>query len=335
MDGSQITGLDEWVRSGSKGASVNSMAAHLAGRGEQRGSYPHDGSDFSRCEGLLEMVPSLRPSLHKMAEVNAYWGALVPMWDQIKATSDKTALIKKIIAPVMEQDPNSAPFGENASIEFGHKNTFGSKLGINDDGDDEALFRQAVTLVWQERKASTSFIQRKLAIGYNNAAKIIERMEEMAIVSKPDHVGKREIRDPDDLRAALNIRKEVMDIAGEEKGRIMLDAIVMGMKAADSARRKAQGKPPMKPDPSFDTAADNSYRVTADELRQFIERIERLDSEKKDIADQTKEVFAEAKARGYDTKVLRKVVALRKRKPDDVAEEQAVLDLYTSALGMA
>ena len=91
----------------------------------------------------------------------------------------------------------------------------------------------------------------------------------------------------------------------------------------------------MKPDPSFDTAADNSYRVTADELRQFIERIERLDAEKRDIAEQAKEVMAEAKSRGYDTKVLRKVVALRKRKPDDVAEEQAVLDLYTSALGMA
>ena len=80
---------------------------------------------------------------------------------------------------------------------------------------------------------------------------------------------------------------------------------------------------------------DGAYRVAADELRQFVERIERLDAEKRDVAEQAKEVMAEAKARGYDTKVLRKVIALRKRKPDDVAEEQAVLDLYTSALGMA
>ncbi len=78
----------------------------------------------------------------------------------------------------------------------------------------------------------------------------------------------------------------------------------------------------------------DSYRVTADELRQFIERIERLEAEKKDIADQQKEVMAEAKGRGYDTKILRKVVALRKREPDDIAEEEAVLEMYKEALGM-
>jgi len=56
--------------------------------------------------------------------------------------------------------------------------------------------------------------------------------------------------------------------------------------------------------------------------------------EKKDIADAQKEVMAEAKGRGYDTKVLRKVVALRKRDANDLAEEEAVLDMYKSALGM-
>jgi uncharacterized protein (UPF0335 family) len=79
---------------------------------------------------------------------------------------------------------------------------------------------------------------------------------------------------------------------------------------------------------------DASYRVTATELRQFVERMERLESEKKDIADQQKEVMAEAKGRGYDTKVLRKIIALRKRDKDDIAEEEAVLEMYKSALGM-
>lgn len=78
-----------------------------------------------------------------------------------------------------------------------------------------------------------------------------------------------------------------------------------------------------------------SYRVTADELRQFIERFERLEAEKKDIADQQKEVMAEAKARGYDTRVMRKVIALRKRDENDIAEEEAVLEMYKQALGMA
>ena len=82
------------------------------------------------------------------------------------------------------------------------------------------------------------------------------------------------------------------------------------------------------------SAADQSYRVTADELRQFIERVERLEAEKKDIADQQKEVMAEAKGRGYDTKVIRKIIALRKREPDDIAEEEAVMEMYKEALGM-
>ena len=79
---------------------------------------------------------------------------------------------------------------------------------------------------------------------------------------------------------------------------------------------------------------DNTYRVTADELRQFIERWERLEAEKKDIADQQKEVMAEAKGRGYDVKVLRKVIAVRKRDANDLAEEQAVFEMYCEALGL-
>ena len=77
------------------------------------------------------------------------------------------------------------------------------------------------------------------------------------------------------------------------------------------------------------------YNVTADELRQFIERFEQLEAEKKDVTEQQKELMAEAKGRGYDTKVMKKVIALRKRKPDDIAEEEAVLEMYKSALGMA
>jgi len=65
-----------------------------------------------------------------------------------------------------------------------------------------------------------------------------------------------------------------------------------------------------------------------------LERFERLDAEKRDIADQQKEVMAEAKGRGYDTKALRQIIRERKRDKDDLAEEQAVLDLYREALGM-
>ena len=81
--------------------------------------------------------------------------------------------------------------------------------------------------------------------------------------------------------------------------------------------------------------ANDPYNVTADELRQFIERFEQLDAEKKDVAEQQKELMAEAKGRGYDTKVMRLIIAIRKRKPDDLAEEESILETYKSALGMA
>ncbi len=82
-----------------------------------------------------------------------------------------------------------------------------------------------------------------------------------------------------------------------------------------------------------DTQSEN-YRVTAGELRQFVERIERLEIEKKDLSDQIKEVKAEARGRGYDVRVLTKLIAMRKRDKDDIAEEEAVLEMYKEALGM-
>ena len=83
-----------------------------------------------------------------------------------------------------------------------------------------------------------------------------------------------------------------------------------------------------------ETSSDSTYRVATAELRAFVERYERLEAEKKDVADQQKEVMAEAKGRGYDTKVLRKIIGLRKRDPQDISEEEAVLEMYKEALGM-
>lgn len=81
--------------------------------------------------------------------------------------------------------------------------------------------------------------------------------------------------------------------------------------------------------------SSDTYKVTASELRQFIERVERLEMEKKDISDQIKEVWAECKGRGYDVKVARKLISLRKRDKDDIAEEEAILAMYMEALGMS
>ncbi|MAB00140.1 MAG: DUF2312 domain-containing protein [Stappia sp.] len=74
--------------------------------------------------------------------------------------------------------------------------------------------------------------------------------------------------------------------------------------------------------------------VAGDQLRAFIERVERLEEEKKSLSDDIAAVYAEAKANGFDTKILRKVVSLRKKQPHEREEEDALLDLYMQALGM-
>lgn len=74
--------------------------------------------------------------------------------------------------------------------------------------------------------------------------------------------------------------------------------------------------------------------VAADQLRSFVDRIERLEEEKRALSEDLKEVYAEAKGTGFDTAVLRKVIALRKRDVADRQEEETILDLYLRALGM-
>ncbi|GGB26350.1 hypothetical protein GCM10011380_14830 [Sphingomonas metalli] len=75
-------------------------------------------------------------------------------------------------------------------------------------------------------------------------------------------------------------------------------------------------------------------QVAAEELRLLIERAERLEEEKKGIADDIKDVFAEAKGRGYDPKAIRKIMSIRKKKREEYQEEEAILETYMQALGM-
>lgn len=75
--------------------------------------------------------------------------------------------------------------------------------------------------------------------------------------------------------------------------------------------------------------------VAQDQIRAFIERIERMEEEKKAIADDIKEIYAEAKGNGFDTKVLRQIVRIRKQDHAERMEQEALLELYMTALGMA
>lgn len=79
----------------------------------------------------------------------------------------------------------------------------------------------------------------------------------------------------------------------------------------------------------------NSDSVAQDQIRAFIERIERMEEEKKAIADDIKEIYAEAKGNGFDTKVLRQVIRIRKLDHAERMEQEAILELYMTALGMS
>ena len=87
-----------------------------------------------------------------------------------------------------------------------------------------------------------------------------------------------------------------------------------------------------KPDPP--AAGDNSGPVAADRLRSIVERIERLDSEVKDLRSDQKDIMAEAKSAGFDTKVIRQLIAIRRKDAAEVEEQETLLQIYKAALGM-
>lgn len=78
----------------------------------------------------------------------------------------------------------------------------------------------------------------------------------------------------------------------------------------------------------------DQYKIAAEQLRSYIERYERLEAEKQDIANQQKDVLAEAKGCGYDTAILREIIKLRKMDPNERAEKESILKIYLDALGL-
>lgn len=74
--------------------------------------------------------------------------------------------------------------------------------------------------------------------------------------------------------------------------------------------------------------------VTGDRLKSFIERLENLEEEKREVSEQIKDVFAEAKGEGFDIKIMRQLLKLRKLKPHDRTEQEELLDVYKAAIGM-
>lgn len=201
-------------------------------------------------------------------------------------------------------------------------------LDMSETTPAEDLYTRAVALVRAEDRASTTFLQRSFSIGYARAAALIERLEADGIVSAADTLGKRTVRP----QAAMPAEPATATFSRAPKARAEVQASMADltpMKPVDTG-----GKVPVKNTEADKAVSDKAYNVTADELRQFIEQYEHLEAEKQDIAEQMKDVMAEAKGRGYDTKVMKKIIAIRRRDRDDVAEEEAIIEVYKQALGM-
>lgn len=131
--------------------------------------------------------------------------------------------------------------------------------------------------------------------------------------------------------SSVEIRGKVFDGNDPAWPEKLKESLAETLQIKEGGGRK---KPRVKNTPEDQAVADKAYGIAADELRQFIEQFEQLAAEKADAADRQKAVMAEAKARGYDTKIIRQIIALRRRSPDDIAEETAILDMYKTALGM-
>ena len=180
--------------------------------------------------------------------------------------------------------------------------------------DIDAQVDEARAIISDHNRASTSFIQRQLGIGYNRAAAIMERLEDAGFVSKPNHAGKREV---------LGDHKISLQVPGREPVHFTSSQL---HRAAEMFGDQDFGtKPPFDPNRLSDAAREK--------LRLTVERIERLNDEKAEIAAQIKDVYAEAKAMGYCTKTLRSVVKLRKQDRDERQEAESMLETYMISLG--
>lgn len=175
----------------------------------------------------------------------------------------------------------------------------------------------------------TSFLQRRMGIGYNAAARLIERMEDEGVISRANAAGKRTLlpaRDSSNPFAPTE-RPGWIDPPGKaetKKGEMRMDDVT---EDGDDEDRFGNGKPK-------NVQAPGSNVVTGEELRAFFERIEQVRGDKKKLSAVESEIFAEMKSRGYDTKVARSILKIRSNPPDAQAEFDAVSELYLAAVGM-
>lgn len=189
----------------------------------------------------------------------------------------------------------------------------------------DPLYVRAVKVVQDENKCSVSFIQRVLALGYNAAARLVERMEREGVVSKPDHLGKRVV---------FHVAEDPARVAEPDPAPPVDEAppIPDDLHPNDAQEAAADREAGKKP---HNAQAPGSNMVSGTELLGYAERIERqrerIAAEKQAEAD----IFAELKGRGHDTTVFKNILKERSQKPSAREEQMALTDLYRAAMGMS
>lgn len=213
-------------------------------------------------------------------------------------------------------------------------------------------YDEAVALVRESGEPfGTSFIQRRLGIGYNAAARLTERMEAEGVASRTDGMGKRSVLPHGDrlLQQAVELAKGA-DRAAKAGDDVAFVALSVG--AAQSlelhrvlnpktATQRGETKMGDVTDDEDDgegkpknVQAPGSNLVSGEEVRTFIERVEKVRDEKRKLSDFEKEIFAEMKSRGHDTKAVRYLLKRRTLKPSELEEFEAITELYMAAVGM-
>lgn len=175
-----------------------------------------------------------------------------------------------------------------------------------------AGYYQACKAVISAQKPNNSFVQRQLNIPYPDAQRIIRIMEQDGVISEENAEGQRTVlvteapTPPDPYGPTTEIVATVLEAAMGHNS----DREVPLLAGSDSLSEAAR-----------------------DKLRLTVERIERLEEEKKEVAESIKEVKSEAKALGYDVKALNQVIKLRKMDREERQEREAILEVYLDALG--
>ena len=227
-------------------------------------------------------------------------------------------------APAPEADPGAQSPGEAPTP------ASAPPMGPEEGVEPPSEYQIALDLVRANPESfGTSFLQRRMGIGYNAAARLIERMEDEGVVSRANAVGKRTLlpaRDPSNPFAPTERPGWTIPPGKPEakKGEMRMDDVT---EDGDDEDRFGNGKPK-------NVQAPGSNVVTGEELRSFFERIEQVRGDKKKLSAVESEIFAEMKSRGYDTKVARSILKIRSNPPDAQAEFDAVSELYLAAVGM-